>query len=62
MNQKTYSLVTAIIFLLISVLHVLRIVYGWSAVIGGWSVPTWVSWVALLVAAFLVYQGFRLAK
>ena len=62
MNQKTFLVVAAIIFLLISVLHLLRIIYGWSAVIGGWSVPTWVSWVALIVAVLLAYQAFRLSK
>jgi hypothetical protein len=62
MNQKTFSFVGAVIFLLVALLHGLRLVYGWSAVIGGWSVPTWVSWAALVIAAVLSYQGFRLAK
>ena len=42
MNQNIFSFVAAIIFLLIAVLHVFRIVYGWSAVIGGVIVPMWV--------------------
>ncbi len=62
MNRPSYLLVSATIFLLICLLHVLRLLYGWSAVIGGWTVPMWVSWVAVVVSALLAYEGFRLAK
>lgn len=58
--QKTYYLVTGVIFSLIALLHALRLVYGWEAVIGGWAVPMWLSGLALLVALFLSFQGFRL--
>ena len=62
MNQKSFNLITALIFLVIAILHLLRIVFGWSAVIGGWEVPQWVSWAAFLVAGYLAYEGFRLSK
>lgn len=59
MNQRSFNLVTGLIFLVIAVLHLLRIAFGWSAVIGGWAVPEWVSWAAFLVAGYLAYEGFR---
>ena len=62
MSPKTFSLTAAMVFLLVAVVHVLRLVYGWGAVIGGWTVPMWISWVGLVVAAFLSYHGFRLAR
>jgi hypothetical protein len=43
MNQKTFSLATGLIFLLIAVLHVLRLAFKWEAVLNGWAVPMWVS-------------------
>jgi hypothetical protein len=57
MDQRTYVRLTGVIFLLIAVLHLLRILYGWSAVIGGWVVPGWFSWVALIIAAYLAWWG-----
>ncbi|MBI4434607.1 hypothetical protein HY635_02210 [Candidatus Uhrbacteria bacterium] len=57
MDQHTYARFTGTIFLLIAVLHVLRILYRWNAVIGGWSVPLWLSWVALIVGAYLAWWG-----
>jgi hypothetical protein len=60
MNQNSYSIATGIIFLLIGLLHLLRVLYGWDAIVAGWSVPIWISWVALVVAGYLAYEGFRL--
>lgn len=60
MNQNNYNIATGIIFLLIGLLHLLRVLYGWDAIVAGWSVPMWISWVALVVAGYLAYEGFRL--
>jgi phosphoglycerol transferase MdoB-like AlkP superfamily enzyme len=62
MSRRTYLLVSAAIFSLVALLHLARVVFGWSAVIGGWSVPMWLSWVALIVAGALAYFGFSLAR
>jgi hypothetical protein len=39
MSQRSYLFVSAVIFSLVFLLHVLRLFYGWSALIGGWMVP-----------------------
>ncbi|MDO8622102.1 MAG: hypothetical protein Q7R80_02630 [bacterium] len=57
MNDRTYARFTGAIFLIIAVLHLARIVYRWGAVIGGWAVPMWLSWAALVVAAYLAWWG-----
>jgi hypothetical protein len=62
MSRRAYLLATAIVFLLVALLHLARIVFGWSAVIGGWSVPMWMSWVALVVSGALTCFGFSLAR
>lgn len=62
MSQKTYLKTAGVVFLIIAALHLLRLVLGWSAVFQGWSVPQWLSAVALVVAGYLAYEGFRLSK
>jgi len=62
MSQKSYCAVTGIVFLVIAFLHLLRIIFGWSPVVDGWAVPMWLSWVALVVAGWLGYDGLRLAR
>jgi hypothetical protein len=62
MSQRSFLLVSAMVFTLVCLLHVLRLVYGWSAMIGGRTVPIWVSWVGVVVSGFLALEGFRLRR
>jgi hypothetical protein len=61
MEQRTFVMVAGVIFALVALIHLIRICLGWPAVIGGWSVPMWASWVALIVAGGLAYFGLRLS-
>lgn len=58
--QTSYVSITGSVFALIAVLHLLRLVYGWEASIGGWVVPTWLSVVALLVSGCIALWALRL--
>jgi hypothetical protein len=58
-DRKAYFLVAGIIFTLVALFHLVRIYMEWPVIIGDWSVPKWVSWVALIVAGFLAIVGFR---
>lgn len=49
MTQKTFNAVTGLIFAAIAVLHALRLIYGWPAVIGTYAVSLWVSWAGLII-------------
>jgi len=62
MKATTYGLITGLIFLLIALLHLGRLIFGWEAIIGGWAVPSWVSVIALLVAVYLGYEGLKLSR
>ncbi len=59
MEQRTYNTLTAMLFLIIALLHLLRIILGWPAQIGGVDIPLWASWLALVVTGALAYFGFR---
>ena len=61
MDQKTFTIFAGAIFAVLALLHVLRILMGWPATIGGWAVPMWLSWVGVVVAGGLSYFGLSLA-
>jgi len=61
MNQKTFTILASVIFALVALFHVLRIFLGWPAVIAGWTVPMWLSWIGLVVAGGLSCFGINLA-
>jgi hypothetical protein len=60
MNDKLFHLIAGTIFALVALLQALRIYMEWSVVIGGWSAPMWVSWIAIVVAGGLSYFALTL--
>lgn len=62
MTSQNFSRIAGGLFLVIALLHLLRLVLKWQAEIGGWNVPMWLSVAALIVAGYLGYQGLKLGK
>ena len=62
MRQKTFSLVVGLVFLLIAVMHGLRLAFKWEVVLNGWSVPMWVSAVAIVITAYLAFESLKLSR
>ena len=53
MTQRSFFLITSILFLPIALLHAVRLLQGWQVTIGGAVVPLWVSWIGLAISGFL---------
>lgn len=62
MSQKAFLAASGTIFGIITILHLARVMYGWPAQIGTFVVPTWASWLSLLVAGYLAITAFILLK
>ena len=62
MTQRTFTTVAGVVFLFIAFVHALRLIFGWTAVINGWTVPHGVSWIAVVVFGALAYVAFQLKR
>jgi hypothetical protein len=62
MNHRAYSLVSGTLFGIVAVVHLLRVINGWPAVLGPWSAPMWVSWFGTLGPGILCVWAYRLAS
>ncbi|HEY4506226.1 MAG TPA: hypothetical protein VJJ24_02180 [Candidatus Paceibacterota bacterium] len=62
MDKQTYYKAAGVIFLIIAVLHLFRAIYEWEAIMGGYVIPVWYSWVAVVIAGYLGIRGMQLAK
>jgi hypothetical protein len=60
MDDKSFHLITGIVFALVALLQALRIYMAWPVTIGGWNAPMWISWIAVVVAGGLSYFAFAL--
>jgi hypothetical protein len=61
MAQRTFSLITAILFLLIALGQALRLLFGWHVTVENVVLPLWISWIGLAVTSYLAYLGFKLS-
>ncbi len=62
MTQRTYALIAAVLFSLIALGHAIRLFFGWHVAVENMVVPVWISWIALAIAGYLGYEGFRLSR
>jgi hypothetical protein len=60
MKERTYHLVSAGIFTVVGLVHLIRFFVGFSIVVGGWIVPIWFSLVASVIFFALAVQPFRM--
>jgi len=51
--KKPFTIISIVVFSLISVLQLLRFILGWEVTVNGVSIPVWVSGIACVVAAGL---------
>ncbi len=61
MRLKTYVVSTGILFLLISIVHLARLIMAWPARIGTWDIPLGFSMFVLILAGYLFYEAFQLS-
>jgi len=62
MSQKTFCLVTGLIFLLLFVLHLGIFIFKQSVIVFGIQTPVWSNLAIALFGAYFAYQGFKLRK
>jgi hypothetical protein len=54
---KLFVGISAIIFALVAVGHIVRLMQGWEVQVGGTGIAMSVSWAALIVSAVLAVWG-----
>lgn len=62
LSTKTYFQVTGFIFAIVGLAHLIRVLSGWTIVIGGWNVPIWISYIGVLGPWYLSYNAFKHSK
>ena len=60
-GMKLYLRLTGSVFALVALGHTLRLAFDWKIVLAGWTIPMWLSWVAVVLAGSLSLWAFSLA-
>lgn len=62
MNYKTYCVVSGVLFSLVSLAHLIRVVYGMAVQVDELSIPMFASWVGFVIPACLAFWAFRIVR
>lgn len=62
MNKALYIKISGYIFTVVALVHLLTLVYGWQAQIGGWVAPMWLSLVAVVAAGWMAYTAMKMKQ
>jgi hypothetical protein len=62
MHKRTFLNAIGVILGIVSILHLVRLLFGIQVNIGGWIVPFWLSWAGTIVAGYLSYESFHFAS
>jgi hypothetical protein len=57
--KKPFTFLAILIFALVSVVHLLRLVFGWEVTVNGAAVPHWASVPGFVIAAGLAVMLWR---
>lgn len=61
--DKNQSLILAsVVFGIIALVHLLRAIFSWEAVIAGFNVPVYVSYIFVIVAGYLSWNMYSSSK
>lgn len=62
MNKNQSLILSAIIFGIITILHLLRVIFGWLAEIAGITIPIYISYIAIVVSGYLTWHMYNTTK
>ncbi len=61
-RSKPFTWIAAAIFAVMAIVHILRLFTHFTVIIGSHHIPMWLSYVAIVVAAFLSWMLCREAR
>jgi len=62
MSQSDYYKVSGFVFLIVDVMHCVRIYKDISVQVAGFSLPMWISYVVVLFVSILAAYSFKFAS
>lgn len=62
MSNRLYLVVSATLFVLVALAHLVRVMNGLPVQVGSYSVPMAMSWIGVVVPGFLAGSAIRLLR
>lgn len=60
-SERGLLKLVGLVFLVVALLHLLRIAFGWNLILGEITIPIWLSWLGVIIPGYLSYSSFHFA-
>lgn len=60
-REHTLLFLAGVIFLLVCLVHLARLAFGWTLILEDFEAPLWLSWFGAVIAGYLAYSSFHFA-
>jgi len=57
--MKPFTTIASVFFIVVSLLHLLRLFQGWEIIVSGIHIPMWVSVLGCVIPAILAFMLWR---
>jgi hypothetical protein len=62
MKYTKFCTASGVLFSLVALAHLLRLIYGMTVQIEGFTVPMFASWIGFVIPTCLAFWAFRLVR
>lgn len=60
-SEYRLLVIAGAVFLVVALVHALRLMFGSPIIFGDYSIPVWLSWFGFAIALYLSYSSFHFA-
>ena len=60
-KERTLLFIVGFLLSIVSLVHLTRIAFDWNLTVGTFTAPEWLSWLGVLITAYLSYAAFHFA-
>lgn len=60
-SERGLLKIVGLAFLIVALLHLVRIAFGWNLILGETTIPLWLSWLGVIIPGYLSYSSFHFA-
>ena len=61
-SERKLLMLVGLVFLVVALLHLLRIAFGWNFILGDTTIPVWLSWFGVIIPGYLSYSSLHFAR
>lgn len=61
-KKRNFFYLVGLLLGIVSIMHLLRLIFGLEVTIGAWNAPHWLSWLGTILTGYISYASWKFAR